>query len=361
MSFNRDTILGALLVGTWANSVNICLGMLLRFEIIMDARFCTPSKLFRHAAYYYRDFKQDNWMLKLLVFSTIVFDSVSMIANYASVYLYTITHWGDLPYLQNQYWFVPLFVFTTSVVAALAQSFLATRYWLLTKNKFITFILFFFITAAAGGALASGATIVIFPQYKDRRKVIIPATTWLLIEAVTDVSIALALVLELRKMKSPIKKNRSLVNRLVAQAIQTGTAGATIALTVLIAYLANKESNVTTAIAYCIGRVYCITMLANLNNRKIGKTWSGSLTSSSVNPETRGGRGNQERSDGGDEHSGMPVFRTALVYIDTPEEFSRGSFKTNPEQGCPDDNPAVETVNHAALYSSKKKQDLYTP
>ncbi|KAJ7347604.1 hypothetical protein DFH08DRAFT_960905 [Mycena albidolilacea] len=277
MSFNRDIILGALLVGTWGNSVlytveviQACESKVHGGEILKDLQ----------AAYYYRDFKQDNWMLKLLVFSTIAFDSVSMIANYASVYLYTITHWAS------------------------AQSFLATRYWLLTKNKFTTFILFFFITVAAGGALASGATVAISPQYKDRRKVIIPATTWLLIEAVTDISIALALVLELRKMKSPIKKNRSLVNKLVSQTIQTGTAGATIALAVLIAYLANKESNVTTAIAYCIGRVYCITMLANLNNRKIGKTWSGTLKSSRMSPETRGERGNQERSNGGDEYSG---------------------------------------------------------
>ncbi|KAJ7924233.1 hypothetical protein B0H13DRAFT_2315634 [Mycena leptocephala] len=295
-----------------------------------------------------RDFKQDNWMLKLLVFSTIAFDSVSMIANYASVYLYTITHWGDLAYLQNH------------VVAVLAQSFLATRYWLLTKNKFITFILFFFITVAAGGALASGATIVIFPQYKDRKQVIIPATTWLLIEAVTDISIALALVLELRKMKSPIKKNRSLVNRLVAQTIRTGTAGATIALTVL-DRISGKQRKQRHHCHRLLHRPRVLYHHANLNNRKIGTTWSGSLMSSSMNPETRGGPGNQERSDGGDEYSGMPVFRTALVYTDTPEEFSRGSFKTNPEQGCRDDSPAVETVNHAALYSSKKKQDLYTP
>ncbi|KAJ7880474.1 hypothetical protein B0H13DRAFT_2345624 [Mycena leptocephala] len=314
MSFNRDIILGALLVGTWANSALYTVEVIQAYEskvhggeMLMDLQ----------AAYYYRDFKQDNWMFEVASILYHWFDSVSMIANYASVYLYTITHWGDLAYLQNQ----------------------------------------------PAAALASGATIVIFPQYKDRKQVIIPpreCRTWLLIEAVTDISIALALVLELRKMKSPIKKNRSLVNRLVAQTIRTGTAGATIALTVLIAYLANKESNVTTAIAYW-HRPRVLYHHANLNNRKIGTTWSGSLMSSSMNPETRGGPGNQERSDGGDEYSGMPVFRTALVYIDTPEEFSRGSFKTNPEQGCRDDSPAVETVNHAALYSSKKKQDLYTP
>ncbi|KAJ6545605.1 hypothetical protein B0H19DRAFT_1267012 [Mycena capillaripes] len=265
MSFNSDIILGALLVGTWANSV------LYTVEVIQTA-------------YYYRHFKDDNWMLKLLVSSAIAFDSVSMIANYASVYLVCICFFHDMKGLidamystksvTGEIWricrtsigqFDPLYVFTTGVVAALAQSFLAARYWLL--NKFITLTLFFFV--AAGGAFASGATLVIFPQFTDRRKVLIPATTWLFTGAVTDISIALALLLELRKLESSFKETRSLVNRLVAQAIQTGTAGATIALVVLVAFLTNKESNVSTGIAYCIGRVYCITMLANLNNRKI--------------------------------------------------------------------------------------------
>ncbi|KAJ6545599.1 hypothetical protein B0H19DRAFT_1267006 [Mycena capillaripes] len=269
MYFNSDIILGALLVGTWANSV------LYTVEVIQ-------------AAYYYRHFKDDNWMLKLLVSSAIAFDSVSMIANYASVYLYQITHWGDVAYLQNQHWashfgpierkkdnqthvieqFDPLYVFTTGVVAALTQSFLASRYWFLSKNTFITLTLFFFITVATGGAFATGATLVIFSQFTDRRKAIIPGTTWLVTGAVTDISIALALVLELRKVDSSFKETRSLVNRLVAQTIQTGTAGATIALATLVAFLTNTETNVSTGIAYCIGHVYCITMLANLNNRK---------------------------------------------------------------------------------------------
>ncbi|KAF7338962.1 hypothetical protein MVEN_01972400 [Mycena venus] len=245
------------------------------------------------------------------------------------------------------------------MMTLLAQSFLATRYWLLTKNNFITLILFFFITVAVGGAFASAITLVIFPQYKDRSKALIPGTIWLIGEAVTDISIAFALVLKLRKMESPIKKNRSLVKRLVTQTIQTGTAGATIALVDLVAFLANKESNIPTAIAYCIGHIYCITMLANLNNRKIGEMWSGTFTCSSVNSETRGERRNQERSCGGGEYSAG--FRTALVHIDTPKESFKGSFKAKAGQGLPDDNPAVETVKYAASYASKKKQDLFTP
>ncbi|KAJ6568809.1 hypothetical protein B0H19DRAFT_1256520 [Mycena capillaripes] len=336
MSFNPNIILGALLVGTWANSI------LYTVEVIQ-------------AAYYYRHFKHDSWMFKLLVSSAITIDSVSMIANYASVYLYTITHWGDPAYLQNQYW-------ASDIVAALAQSFLATRYWLLTRKKFITLTLFLFITVTTGGAFAVAVVIAIFPGYQDRTKVLIPATTWLVAEAVTDISIASALLWEFRKVKSSFKETRSLLNRLVAQTIQSGTAGATIALAVLVSFLANNQTNVSTGIAYCLGRIYCITMLANLNRRTSGNRGSSKGMSSGANPETRGERGNQDRSEGGDDYGGIHVHRTAVVHIDTPQEFSRGSFKTNPNQGLPNDSPAVEiemTVNYPASYSSKEKEDLY--
>ncbi|KAJ7216151.1 hypothetical protein C8J57DRAFT_1538114 [Mycena rebaudengoi] len=379
MSFNADIALGALLVSTWACSV------LYTVEVIQ-------------AAHYYRYFKHDSWTLKLLVSSAIAMDSVSMIANYASVYLYTITHWGVSfhfiyhsltqfaflrrfgvcaePVLGKSFWsywkkhnrthvieqFETLYLVATGVVTALVQSFLAGRYWLLTRSKFITIALFFFITVAAGGAFACGVTLAIFPEYKNRRKVTIPAFFWLITEAVTDISIASALLWEFRKAESPFKETRSLLNRLVAQTIQTGTSGASVALAVLVTFLANPESNVPTGIAYLLGRVYCITLLANLNSRKAGKMWSGVIMSSGANLETRGESGKQERGEGDDEYGSIHVHRTALVHIDTPPELSIGSFKINPGQGLPDDNPAVEiemTVNDSASYSAKKKQDLF--
>ncbi|KAF7349020.1 hypothetical protein MVEN_01423200 [Mycena venus] len=206
---------------------------------------------------------------------------------------------------------------------------------------------------AAGSAFCTAVTIVIFPGFKDRTKIIVPATTWLVAEAVADISIASALLLELWRVKSSFKETRSLLNRLVAQTIRTGTAGATIALVVLVAFLTNKESN---------GRVYCITMLANLNSRKTGKTWSSKGTSSGANPETRGERGNQERSEGGDEYGGIYVHRTAVVRIDTSQDFSKSSSKTNTGQGLPYNSSAIgieTTVNDSASYASKNKQDLF--
>ncbi|KAJ7931005.1 hypothetical protein B0H13DRAFT_2309003 [Mycena leptocephala] len=360
MPFNFQAVLGPLLVATWANSV------LYTVEVIQ-------------AAYYYRHFKHDNWMLKLLVLSTIAIDSASMITNYASVYLYTITHWGGIWLIRRGSIGqpVPLYIFTTGVVAASVQSFLVARYWLLTKNKFITLILCFFITVAASGTFASGVMIAIFPKIENRAKVMIPGTIWLIAAAVTDISIALALLLEFRKVKASFKETRSLIDGLMAQTIRTGASGATIELVILVAFLANLKSNgelldlplrtwlthptVAIGIAYCLGRVYCLTMLANLNARKPGNTESSKRLSLSTNLGIRGERGSQGRSEGGNDYGGIHVHRMAVVHIDCPQEFSMASFKTNPGQGLPDDSPASEiemTVNDSAG-SSSKKQDPF--
>ncbi|KAJ6571205.1 hypothetical protein B0H19DRAFT_1255195 [Mycena capillaripes] len=377
MSLRLDTIIGGLLVGTWANSA------LYAIEVIQ-------------AVYYYRHFKHDNWMLKLLVSAAIAIDSLSMIVNYASVYLYTITHWGDLGYLQIQDWASHLGPIERDIIermfsSSLSRSFsLRLALWLLlpkfswsldtgscaclyrcvkaqlltrsrTKNRFITFVLFCFIIVATGGAFASAITIAMFPRYEDRRKLIIPATTWLITEAVTDIFIASALVLEFRRVKSTFKETRSLLARLVTHTIQTGAAGATIALAALIAFLINNESNVPTGISYCLGRVYCLTVLANLNVRRTGNTDSSKHMSSGASPGTRVDRENQEQSEGGD-YGGIHVHRTAVVHISTPQEFRVNSFKTNPGQGLPDDSPVVVeeiTANDSASYLSKKKQNLF--
>ncbi|KAJ7795920.1 hypothetical protein B0H14DRAFT_3552763 [Mycena olivaceomarginata] len=228
-----DTITGALLVGTWVNS------LLYTVEIIQ-------------IAYYSRHFKNDGWMLKFFVSLTCAIDALAMIGNYACVYLYTITHAGDPGYLVNQNWPVPLSLFATGVIAASVQLFLVIRYWKLTKKIFVTLILVLFILIAIGGAFTSGVTVATFPAFADRGKVKIPVTTWLVSEAVTDISIATALIWEFREAKSAFKGTRSILKRLVAQTVQTGAAGATIALAVLITYLLNNESNVPVGIAYCL-------------------------------------------------------------------------------------------------------------
>ena len=81
----------------------------------------------------------------------------------------------------------------------------------------------------------------------------------------------------------------SLIRRLMASTIGTGTVTSIVAVIILILFLTDKQSNceliwkyltlfetdlslvivivVSTGFAYCISRIYTLTMLYNLNNR----------------------------------------------------------------------------------------------
>ncbi|KAJ7466291.1 hypothetical protein FB451DRAFT_1260590 [Mycena latifolia] len=250
-----NTTTGALLIGTWANS------FLYMAELIQ-------------ARYYFRHFKHDDWKLKTLVSVAFLVDTVSTVGDYACVYLYTVTHASDPGYLADQHWPIPLYLITTAVIAVLVQSFLVIRYWWFTRNILVTLLNFFLSIVAFGGAFTCGVIIAMFPAFKEREKVKIPATIWLVTEAVADLSIAAALLWELRKARPSLVDTRSVLDRLVALTIRTGAATATLAVATVIAFLLKEETNISVGIAYTIGRVYVLSMLANLNVRRSGRSAS---------------------------------------------------------------------------------------
>ncbi|KAJ6495239.1 hypothetical protein C8R45DRAFT_1212087 [Mycena sanguinolenta] len=251
-----DAITGALLIGTWASS------LLYMAEVVQ-------------AVFYFRTFKNDNWKMKSFVAVTFAIDTMSAVANYACVYLYTITHAGDLVYLSKQNWPVPLYVIFTSTVALLVQGFLTFLYWRFTHNTVIVCFLSIPILVAFGGGLASCLTTVLFPAFKDRNKARISATVWIVTQASADLIIAGALFLKLMEAKSLFKGQQRLhntLNRLVYHVIQTGTVSAMIAVVALIIFLIDEESNIGVGITYTSGRVYVLSMLLNLNVRPYGRS-----------------------------------------------------------------------------------------
>ncbi|KAJ6554858.1 hypothetical protein B0H19DRAFT_1377538 [Mycena capillaripes] len=264
-----DLITGPLLIGTWVSS------LLYMAELIQ-------------VVYYFRHFKHDDWKLKTRVTVTFAIDTVSILGNYACVYLYTIRHAGDPVYLSNQNWPMVVYLVATAIVAVLVQSFLVERYWRFTENIIITLFLSLLILAACGGTFACGMVVALFPSFKDRAKFQIPGTIWVVTQAVADLVIAAALFWEFRKINPGSKQTRSMLNRLAVRTIRTGTMSAIIAAVALMTYLLNKESNATVGIGFCIGRIYVLTMLSNLNFRDSRST-SSAVTSMGAGTGTRGG------------------------------------------------------------------------
>ncbi|KAJ6449471.1 hypothetical protein C8R45DRAFT_947392 [Mycena sanguinolenta] len=220
-----DAITGALLIGTWASS------LLYMAEVIQAVK-------------YFRTFKEDNWKMKSYVAVTFAIDSISVVSDYACVYLYTITHAGPSAALPK--------LFLREVDSSERRSRISEQPELgspyILGGHIPPIALTGNISARAsfGGGYASAFTIMLFPAFMDRSKVLISGTVWMVTQASADLIIAGALLLELKKAKSLFKEERR--------------------------FLINEETNIPVGILYTSGRVYVLSMLINLNFRHYSRS-----------------------------------------------------------------------------------------
>ncbi|KAI5478340.1 hypothetical protein MNV49_005191 [Pseudohyphozyma bogoriensis] len=209
---------------------------------------------------------------------------------------------GDNSY----YWPFPNYLITTGVSAAITQSFLVYRTYsmhvvchflfmpdtdislldsLRGKVKAIVAILVAMIAISLGGTLWTAAVIIKYNTYASRDKVELPVTFWLVTSGVADVAIALTLVWQLLLVKkktvriSTESRMISVLNKLVRKAIETGSVTATVAIITFCCYITNVEANISTGIAFSLGRIYTLTMIFTLLGRLKPDNTEGSSTS----------------------------------------------------------------------------------
>ncbi|KAK0479653.1 hypothetical protein IW261DRAFT_1478509, partial [Armillaria novae-zelandiae] len=212
----------------------------------------------------------------------------------------------DTAYILVQNWAVPTYVILSGISACNVQLFLSYRFWTLTKNIYITVI---------GGAIANGITVVYHSDYAQRDFNIKTVT------AVADVSIACALIVQLRSSKPVFQETKVLIRRLTIMAVQIGTV--TTALQVyhllLILYLVNTESN-----RFCLGCVYALTMLSARH-----------ADDTTIFPLDSGSRGYRLRNINTSDLGGISA---AVILIDSPpaHRFSKASREFRRTGNTPD-------------------------
>ncbi|KAJ7330511.1 hypothetical protein DFH08DRAFT_1022809 [Mycena albidolilacea] len=347
-----DSTTGAPLIGTWASSLLYTAEML-------------------QAVSYFRKFKDDDLRLKTLVTVAFAIDTVSVLADYACVYLYTITHAGHSPvHRMHRLCRSPSPKFPgIQILAFVSDPILQPRgpsnpANSSTNNTIVVVLLSMLILVAFGGTLVSGLGVVLFPAFKDRRKVRVAGTVWLVTQVSVDLIIAGAFVYQFQKAKSKFLKGRrrihNTLNRLVVLTIQTGSATAVIAVAALITFLIDVESNVPTGIMYIVGRIYVLTMLLNLNIR-------GSVNEESSQGTSRIATSGRDRDretiafvhGAGTSHTddlGGVQFRRAIVHIDSRQD-SNGTFKSSSTRSHTAEDPPAE-IEVTATDSSKKQSEL---
>ncbi|KIY64844.1 hypothetical protein CYLTODRAFT_492794 [Cylindrobasidium torrendii FP15055 ss-10] len=295
-----DSSIGALLVGSWFNTMFYMLELYLAYT-------------------YFSTFKKDNSIIKGAVGFNVIADTVGTANNCACIYLYTITHWGDKAYILTQNWAVPTYVILSGLSAFVVQLFLVYRFWSLSKNWLATPFLGLCACSAFAGAIANGITVTQHSAYAERGANVKTVTIWLVCSAASDILIALALVWKFQSTNTTFSQTKSLIQRLTYTAIQTGSVTTVLATLCLILFLIDPASNITVGFGFCLGRVYTLTMLFNLNTRSrsrgLNDSSSQGMSHQSAHNESYGLRQNTNKTNGG-----ISVHRTAVVRIDDGSE-----------------------------------------
>jgi hypothetical protein len=144
---------------------------------------------------------------------------------------------GDAAYAASQPWSMPLYVTSSGISGAITQTFLSLRIWRLTGQPLYPIAFGLISAASLAGALGTAIQVVSAVTYADRAKLSTMVTMWLSCAAAVDLLIAASLVFILARSRTSntFKSTDSLLLRLMASAVKTGsiTAGAAIIALVL--------------------------------------------------------------------------------------------------------------------------------
>ncbi|KAL7412419.1 hypothetical protein BDY24DRAFT_416207 [Mrakia frigida] len=302
-----DRTLGALVVASWLNSSLFTIEGIQIYE-------------------YFSRFRNDSWFNKACVCIALVSDIGGMVSVTASVYMYTITHFGDAVYAASQPWSIPLYGVSSGVSGAVAQTFLSLRIYRLTGQVAYPIAFGLMSAASLGGILATAVevTSAAAVTYSDRAKLSNMVTLWLSCAAAVDICIAASLVFILSRTQISFKETGSLLRRLMLSAVKTGSITAGTAVIALVLFTWSPNDNLCVFFSLTLGRLYSITMLSNLNARSSDGV-SGRGPSSGDGP---GGRNHSRTGSGnmlGDatELKGVKVTSDTVTRVDRLEEEER--------------------------------------
>ncbi|KAF5364801.1 hypothetical protein D9758_009321 [Tetrapyrgos nigripes] len=249
---NLHKVLGSTLIGTWLN--------LMLYVLVID-----------RAVHYFQRYRTDRILIKIAVFAALASGTATTIAACGDVYFDAVTFQGNMRALQTPKWPRSVYLASTGISAAIVQTFMLHRYWSLTRRKVVTSAVGLVILLSLASTFYL-CIIIRMPSFRGSIPQISPAVIlWLSTAMAADLLIALILVLYYRSTDRDgrtLRSSRKLVHRLVILALKTGSFTALTAVLALVAFVPDIQSNVTFIFGECIGHIYTLTLLYNLNIRQ---------------------------------------------------------------------------------------------
>ncbi|KAG2151879.1 hypothetical protein BD769DRAFT_1562596 [Suillus cothurnatus] len=219
--------------------------------------------------FYFRRYPTDPWYTKLLVGAIFLSDSIHQVLITHVMYTYLVTDFGSVSELEKVVWSLSAQVLFNGFTGFMVQSFLTMRvYRLSNKNVIATALVLSLVIAEFVLIIIYVANISKFIDFSQISNIKPLSISVNAVAAVGDLLITVLLCGFLQQSRTGFHRSDTLITKLMVFSINTGLLTSVCAVMSLISTLAWPDTFIYIAFYFCLGRLYCNSLLATLNARK---------------------------------------------------------------------------------------------
>ncbi|KIK03701.1 hypothetical protein K443DRAFT_676532 [Laccaria amethystina LaAM-08-1] len=220
-------------------------------------------------AWYYFSHQSDPWPTTLLVSAAITFNTIHQALITHSVYSYTVSNWGNTPFLDHLVRTLLVEVIFTGLTALLVQSFLTARIWILSdRNIWLTGVIGLLVVGEFGSILAYTILSLPLTTFAEVAHLKTLSITVNALAAAGDILIAGTLCTLLHLSRTGFHRSDTIYTKLIVFSLNTGLLTSLCAVASLVSILVAGTTFIYIAFFFCMGRLYTNSLLATLNARK---------------------------------------------------------------------------------------------
>jgi hypothetical protein len=281
--------------------------------------------------FYYTRYGNDPLWIKSLVLVCWICDTLHLICISHSVYYYLVSQYNVPLALFDMVWSILVEIFFNAIIGLLVQGFLTMRVWRLSGGNIpVTLVISAFV-------LAEFITTIIFAIKSLQMKTFIEllalknlSMSTNVIAATSAVLIAGVLCYLLQNSRTGFKKSDSMITKLIVFSMNTGVLTSICALGSMISVIVWGHALIYAAFYFCMGRLYCNSLLATLNARR---SIRGIEEENESSYSLRGVQKNNGSVGGLKKQNGISI------KIDTTQEYARDHL----DLGADQESTMVET------------------
>ncbi|EJD07251.1 uncharacterized protein FOMMEDRAFT_100412 [Fomitiporia mediterranea MF3/22] len=218
--------------------------------------------------YTFQTYRQDWLWMKIYVFNLWLLDTIHEAALVGAIYRYLITGFGDV---SRSIHLDKLLVFALLVggfVCLMVQLIYVMRIWKLSgKNFWLAGGVGILVVGQFTATLGYFGRAVQAETFLDLQRSMLITRVVNAVSAVADAAIAACLVILLHRNRSGFKRSDTIINLLIAFAINTGLLTSLCAILGLIVGLVREDTLLFMFFYLLIVRLYMNSLLASLNSR----------------------------------------------------------------------------------------------